>query len=101
MADAPAPQPQRIPKPAPDPVGKRRPTSHRDAVRSQVRDAAEAYRKHNGAYPSARTLAAEAKVRQGTASAVLRDLGKAPALPTVPIPVLTAVNGHGASTTAP
>ena len=104
VADAPAPQPQRIPKPVPNPVGKPRPASHRDAVRAQVRDVAEAYRKHNGAYPSARTLAAEAKVRQGTASAVLRGLGKtstAPAAATTPVPALSAVNGHAAGISGP
>ena len=90
VVDAPAPKPERIPNPG----GKPRPGTHRDAVRAQVRDAAEAYRKRHGAYPSARTLAAEAKVRQGTASAVLRDLGKTPALPITPTPAVTAVNGH-------
>ena len=94
-ADAPEPQPER----APNPVGKRRTGTHRDAVRAQVRDAAENYRKRHGALPSARTLAAEAKVRQGTASAVLRDLVKTPAAPVAPVPALTAVNSHGAVST--
>lgn len=77
----PAPVARRIPAPHPD--------SHRDAVRMQVREVAERYRARQGAYPSARKLAELAKVRQGTASAVLTELNTEAAAT-----VLTVANGH-------
>ena len=91
-AEAVGPGPERIPPQR----SNRRPDAHRDAVRTQVRDAAERHFRRHNAYPSARTLASAAGVRQGTASAVLRDIAAENA--SKPAAPDTAANGHSLTT---